>query len=323
VVTWNSIATTNVNDAVGGDFQISNSFVSQVFDGVVDSTADPNNSNFEAEQDLVGPIHVSGALTATWSGTTAEIGNAGNLFIEISLTNAVIEGLITDVSVGSLTATIAAEEAGPGFINIRLQDPDTGNIVDVTDESAVGTLWCSNVWPPESESTGECRLQITWSGRWNGQPISGVITSVTSGSALDGGTSAITDTTVPTMSISGFNLGTSFVAGLFILNEDAAVTGTIDRGDLTGFSATLSMTGPVMLVGSMDDVTFTATVEIGTVTVTGVPFTFDSGVFTAVVDPRHRICDGNVQRNRPDSYNKWIRHPHRRRHRISRLHSTR
>jgi hypothetical protein len=48
-VTWNSIATTNVNDAVGGDFQISNSFVSQVFDGVVDSTADPNNSDFEAD----------------------------------------------------------------------------------------------------------------------------------------------------------------------------------------------------------------------------------------------------------------------------------
>jgi hypothetical protein len=59
-VTWNSIATTNVNDAVGGDFQISNSFVSQVFDGVVDSTADPNTSNFEATQNLVGPIHVAG-----------------------------------------------------------------------------------------------------------------------------------------------------------------------------------------------------------------------------------------------------------------------
>jgi hypothetical protein len=40
-----------------------------------------------------------------------------------------------------------------------------------------------------------------------------------------------------------------------------------------------------MLVGSMDDVTFTATVEIGTVTVPGVTFTFDSDVFTAVVDP--------------------------------------
>jgi hypothetical protein len=284
VVTWTNIATGDANNAVGGDFQISNSFVSQVFDGVVDSTADPNNSDFEAEQDLVGPIHVAGGLTATWRDTTAEIGNAGNLFIEISLSDAVIEGLIQDVSVGSLTATIAAEEAGPGFINIVIQSPD-GPTYTVTDESAVGTLWCSNVWPPESESTGECRLQITWSGRWNGRPISGVITSVTSGSALDGGTSAITDTTVPTMRISGFNPDTSFVAGLFILNEDGAVTGTIDPGDLTGFSATLTMTGPVTLVGTMDDVTFTATVEIGTVTVTGVTFTFDSAVFTAVVDP--------------------------------------
>jgi hypothetical protein len=159
------------------------------------------------------------------------------------LSDAVIEGLIQDVSVGSLTATIAADEAGPGIINIVIQSPD-GPMYTVTDESAVGTLWCSNVWPPESESTGECRLQITWSGRWNGRPISGVITSVTSGSALDDGTSAITDTTVPTMSISGFNPDSSFVAGLFILNEDAAVTGTIDPGDLTGFSATLSMTGP-------------------------------------------------------------------------------
>jgi hypothetical protein len=140
-------------------------------------------------------------LTATWRDTTAEIGNAGNLFIEISLSNAVIEGLIQDVSVGSLTATIAADEAGPGIINIVIQSPD-GPMYTVTDESAVGTLWCSNVWPPGS--TGECRLQITWSGRWNTRPISGVITSVTSGSALDGGTSAITDTTVPTMRISGF-----------------------------------------------------------------------------------------------------------------------
>jgi hypothetical protein len=282
VVTWNSIATTNVNDAVGGDFQISNSFVSQVFDGVVDSTADPNNSNFEATQNLVGPIHVAGGLTATWRDTTAEIGNVGNLFIEISLSNAVIEGLIQDVSVGSLTATIAADEAGPGIINIVIQSPD-GPMYTVTDESAVGTLWCSNVWPPGS--TGECRLQITWSGRWNTRPISGVITSVTSGSALDGGTSAITDTTEPTMRISGFNPDSSFVAGLFILNEDGAVTGTIDPGALTGFSATLSMTGPVMLVGRMVGVTFTATVEIGTVTVPGVTFTFDSDVFTAVVDP--------------------------------------
>jgi hypothetical protein len=79
VVTWTNIDTANDENAVGGDFQISNSFLSQVFDGVVDSTADPNNSNFEATQNLVGPIHVAGGLTATWSGTTAEIGNVGNL----------------------------------------------------------------------------------------------------------------------------------------------------------------------------------------------------------------------------------------------------
>jgi hypothetical protein len=35
----------------------------------------------------------------------------------------------------------------------------------------------------------------------------------------------------------------------------------------------------------MDDITFTTTVEIGTVTVTGVTFTFGSNVFTAVGDP--------------------------------------
>jgi hypothetical protein len=203
----------------------------------------------------------------------------------------VIDGLIPDVTDGDLTATIAAEEsAGPGFINIRLQDPDTGSFVDVTDESAVGTLWCTTYG--HQDYVGECRLQISWSGSWNGRPISGVVTSVTDESALDDGTPAITDDTVPTMTISDFDLDGSFISGMFILNEDGAVTGTIDPGALNGFTATLSMTGPVMLVGSMDDVTFTATVEIGTATFPGVTFTFDSDVFTAVVDPSTGLATG-------------------------------
>jgi hypothetical protein len=143
----------------------------------------------------------------------------------------VIDGLIPDVTDGDLTATIAAEEsAGPGFINIRLQDPDTGTTVALTDESAVGTLWCTRLWPPGLVE--DCRLQISWSGRWNGRPISGVITSVTDESALDDGTSAITDDTVPTMTISDFDLDESLIGGMFILNEDGAVTGTIDPGVL-------------------------------------------------------------------------------------------
>gem|GEM_PF-6348045 len=286
VVQWTDIQTADADDAVGGDFQITNTFLGQIFDGVVDTTGDPNRSEFGALQDIVGPIHASGTVTALWAGPTAEIGNVQGLTIQIYLDGAAIDCLIPDASDGDMECTIVAEEViGPVFINIALQDPDTGAMVDVQDESAAGTLWCSDVWPPGF--VNDCRLQIAWSGTWNGQPISGVITSVTSESALDDGTSSITDSTVPTMTIDNFVLDDSLVAGMFILNEDGAVTGVIDEGDLTDFYAELDMTGEVKLVGILDDVTFTADVEIGTVTIPGVTFTFDSNVFTAVIaDPQ-------------------------------------